>query len=144
MKQQNYCGSIVAGVTAEEAFEKIGDVQGWWAKDLTGSTGRVGDIFTVRFGATYVTFEVVESVSYSMIEWQITDCYLHWIGNKTEWMGTKVHFDIAPEGEATRITMTHIGLVPGIECYEDCRQGWDEHFSESLFQLMTGQVGMPV
>lgn len=40
--------------------------------------------------------------------------------------------------------MTHIGLVPGIECYEDCQQGWDEHFKESLLQLMTGEVGMPV
>lgn len=74
----------MAGVTAKEAFEKIGDVKGWWAKNFKGSTARVGDIFTVRFGATYVTFEVIGSVPYSTIEWLVTDCYLHWIGNKTE------------------------------------------------------------
>lgn len=144
MKQQNYRGSIVAGVRAAEAFEKINDVKGWWAKDLKGSTGRTGDVFTVRFGATYVTFEVIRSVPYSTIEWQVTDCYLHWIEDKSEWMGTKLRFDLVPKGNGTLITMTHIGLVPGIECYEDCQQGWDEHFKESLLQLMTEQVGMPV
>lgn len=144
MKQQDYRSSIVTNTTPEEAFAKINDVKGWWAKNFKGSTKNTGDVFTVRFGNTYVTFKVVVSIPYSTIEWLVTDCYLHWIGDKTEWMGTKVRFDLVPDGKDTRVTMTHIGLVPGIECYEDCRQGWDEHFKESLSQLLTEQVGMPV
>jgi hypothetical protein len=39
--------------------------------------------------------------------------------------------------------MTHIGLVPGVECYEDCKKGWNFYVGESLFRWMTEGKGLP-
>jgi len=39
--------------------------------------------------------------------------------------------------------MTHIGLVPGIECYERCNEGWNHFIKESLFSLITEEKGLP-
>lgn len=141
MKQQDYHRSIIADVTPGEAFERINDVSAWWAKHLEGSSQRLNDVFTVRFGQTFVTFRVIEFVPGKVVAWEVTDCYLHWIKNKKEWNGTTVRFVISTAGEKTEVTMTHIGLVPGVECYNDCENGWNEHLTIlHSFLLLGGRV----
>jgi hypothetical protein len=143
MNPQNYQGSIAADVTPAEAFDGIARVNEWWAKNFEGRAEKLNDVFTVRFGETFVTFKVTESVPGKRSAWQVTDCYLHWLSDKTEWNGTTVVFDISPLGDQTKVTMTHIGLVPGIECYGDCEAGWNEHFKGSLYKLLTEHAGVP-
>lgn len=144
MQQQNYHSSITVDVTPKEAFDGISNVSGWWAKKVKGSSQHLGDTFTVDFGKTFVTFKVTELIPNKKIVWLVTGCNLHWIGNKTEWNGTSIVFEIAPAKNATHVSMTHIGLVPGIECYNDCEQGWNDHFKNSLFKFLTQHEGMPV
>jgi activator of Hsp90 ATPase-like protein len=144
MKQQDYHCSITADVTPEEAFDRVNDVSGWWAKNLEGSSKRLNDVFTVHFGKTFVTFTVTEFVPNKLVTWKVTDCYLHWINDKKEWNGTSVRFELSKEGEETRVTMTHIGLTPGAECYNDCEAGWNDHFGDSLLKLLTEQEGAPI
>ena len=145
MNQQNYQSSITANVTPTEAFDGIGRVNEWWAKNIEGSAEKLNDVFTVRFpGETFVTFKVSESVRGEKIAWQVTDCYLPWLKDKTEWNGTTVVFEISPLGDETQVTMTHIGLVPEVECYAQCERGWNDHFRNSLFQYLTQQKGSPV
>lgn len=144
MKQQDYHRSITADVSPEEAFDSINDVTAWWAKNFEGHSQRLNDVFTVRFGETWVTFRVSEFVPGKVVTWAVTDCNLHWIKTKKEWNGTSVRFEISKEGEQTRVTMTHIGLVPGAECYNDCENGWNEHFGESLLKLLTEHAGFPM
>lgn len=134
----------MADVTAEEAFDAINDVSAWWAKNFEGSARRLNDVFTVRFGQTYVSFRVSEFVPGEKVAWEVTDCYLHWIKAKKEWNFTTVRFGIERIGDKTRVTMTHIGLAPGAECYTDCENGWNEHFGESLLKLLTEHAGMPM
>jgi hypothetical protein len=40
--------------------------------------------------------------------------------------------------------MTHVGLVPDIECYDMCSQGWDYLILKSLLNLITENKGNPV
>jgi hypothetical protein len=145
MDQQNYQCSIAAEFTPKEAFEAIGRVNEWWAKNIEGGAEKLNNIFTVRFpGETSVTFKITESVPNEKIAWLVTDCFLPWLKDKTEWTGTTVVFEIASLGDETHVTMTHIGLVPGIECYEGCEAGWDKYFKGSLFKLLTEHAGAPL
>jgi hypothetical protein len=144
MKKTDYHTSFTADVAPAEAFNGIRDVAAWWAKNLKGSTERPGDVFTVSFGKTFVTFRVTESLPCERIVWKVTDCHLHWINDKKEWKDTTIIWEISPSGEGTKIDMTHIGLVPGAECYSDCEAGWNEHIGESLFRYLTSNEGMPV
>ncbi len=143
MNQQNYQSSIAADFTPGEAFEAINQVHEWWAKNIEGSTEKLNDVFTVNFsGGTFVTFKITESIP-GKNQRQVTDCYLPWLKDKTEWNGTIVMFEISVVGDETQITMTHVGLVPEIECYGGCEAGWNQYFKGSLLQLLTTHAGVP-
>ena len=140
---QNYHSSISANISPAEALEKISRVDEWWALNFEGSAKSLDDIFTVRFGTTWVTFKITEAIQDKKIAWHVIDCYLPWLNDKTEWTGTTVVFEVSDKDNFTTIDMTHIGLVPEAECYNDCEKGWDGHIKESLFTLITEGKGMP-
>ena len=140
----DYHSHIKANITATEAFDGISKVSAWWAKNFEGSAGKQNDVFTVRFGETFVTFEITEMVRDKWIVWAVQDCHLPWLNDKKEWNGTKVIWEITSSKiNSTAIDMTHVGLVPGIECYDKCESGWDRHIKESLFKLLTEHKGLP-
>lgn len=143
MKIQNYQASITVPVTAREAIEKISRLPAWWASNFEGSAQRLDDVFTVRFGETWVTFKVVESVADKRIEWEIVDCFLHWLADKTEWKNTYLVWDLASNQGSTRVDFTHVGLIPEIECYDMCTKGWDFYIKESLLKWLTQNKGLP-
>lgn len=143
MTGQDYSSSITANITAQEATERINRVADWWTSNFTGASRRVGDAFTVRFGETFVDFVVVELVPARRIVWRVTDCNLHFIADKKEWKDTSVVFEISSNGALTTVTMTHAGLVPGIECYQNCEKGWDFYVKESLQKLLGENQGVP-
>ncbi len=144
MKQQNYQCSIAADITPHEAFNSINQVNQWWAKNFEGRAEKLDDVFTVRFGTTWVTFKLTEVVPDKKVVWEVLDCYLPWLNDKTEWNGTCVVFEIEASSESTQITMTHIGLVPEVECYQACETGWNHHIKDSLLALLTEREGMPL
>ncbi len=143
MKKQDYTATIGAKISAREAVNAINNVAGWWTEDIEGSAERLNDVFTVRFGETFVTFKVVEVIPKEKISWLVTDCYLAWLKDKTEWKDTKLLFEISAENDETKIIFTHIGLQPDIECYESCVKGWDQYIKDSLFKLLTEGKGSP-
>lgn len=143
MTTQDYHRSITLNVTPREAMEKIGRVSDWWAKNYEGKSQKQGDEFTVRFGDTFVNFKLTEVIPEKKVVWHVTDCNLHWINAKKEWKGTDVIFELNPENNSTRIDFTHRGLVPGVECYNDCEKGWDGHITQSLTTFLAGGKGKP-
>ncbi|HEY4337627.1 MAG TPA: SRPBCC domain-containing protein [Puia sp.] len=146
MKKQDYQCSFTAPVSPDEALEQINDVQAWWAKQFEGSSHALHDVFIVRFGGpkdTFVRFEITELIPGKKVIWYVTDCYLHWIKDKTEWTGTEIRWEVEPNGDGATIRMTHHGLTPEMECFTDCQAGWDHHIKDSLYKYMAEQVGTP-
>ena len=143
MKNQDFHCSIVAKGNAREAFKNISHVQAWWGTDVEGNTEKLNDIFTIHFGDTRVTFKVTEIIPDKKIVWEVTDSYLPWLKDKIEWTNTRVVWEVFTESDKVKIDMTHVGLVPGIECYENCEKGWTFYVEESLFKLLTEGKGQP-
>jgi hypothetical protein len=143
MENKNFHRSIKVNASAEEAMKKIGRVNNWWAKKFTGKAEKLNDKFSVHFGKTFVDFKISELVPCKKVVWKVTDCNLHWINNKKEWNGTEVVFKISGKNKSTQIDFTHVGLVPGVECYEDCEVGWDGHITNSLVKFINEGIGMP-
>lgn len=144
MKQQNYHCSITANITAKEAFQRITRVSEWWSENIEGNFKKLNDVFTIHFvfGDSFV-IKIVELVPDKKIVWLVTDCNLTWIKDKKEWKGTKISFEISTDNNSTHVNFTHIGLVPGIECYNGCVGGWNQYIKESLFKLLTEGKGEP-
>ena len=136
MEQHNYHSSITAAISPGEAFDTIARVDAWWAKNFEGRAADTGDTFTVRFGDTWVNFEITGAIPEKKMVWQVTDCYLPFQKDTTEWNGTSVDWEISSENDTTTISMTHIGLTPSVECYEVCNAGWNQHILGSLNNLL--------
>ena len=143
MKTQDYTCSIQSSVSAKEAYDKIGCVSEWWAKDFKGNARNLGDTFTVRFGETFVDFKISEAVPDSKIVWQVANCYLHWLKDKTEWNGTSAAWEISSSRGITTVTFTHHGLTPDVECFGACEKGWNGHIQKSLLNLLNVGKGFP-
>jgi len=142
-EKKDFHRTIMVTASPAEAMKKISQVNGWWAKSFSGSAEKLNDEFTVRFGETFVDFRISELVPDKKVVWKVTDCNLHWIKTKKEWNGTQVVFEISPEKNKTKIDFTHIGLVPGVECYKDCEVGWDGHITNSLVNFINEGKGQP-
>lgn len=143
MSTKNFHTAITVNASAEEAMKKINQVNKWWAKKVKGKSEKLNDQFTVDFGETFVDFQISELIPNKKLVWLVTDCNLHWINNKKEWNGTEVVFEISSARNKTKIDFTHIGLVRGAECYEDCEVGWTEHITDSLVKLINEGKGKP-
>jgi hypothetical protein len=142
-KRRGHHAKIIVKVSAEESLECINEVSKWWGTHVEGRSKMRNDISTVRFARCFFTFKITESVPGQKVEWLVTNCSLPWLQDKREWIGTKVSVEISSKGSATIIDFTHIGLVPEIECYEDCELGWNLHFKESLQSFITEGKGQP-
>jgi len=143
MENKNFHTAITVNSSAAEAMKKISQVNLWWAKNFVGSAEKLNDTFTVRFGDTFVDFLISELVPNKKVVWKVTDCNLHWINAKKEWVNTEVVFEISPENNQSKIDFTHIGLVPSVECYEDCEVGWTGHVTTSLVSFINTGKGQP-
>jgi len=140
---RDYHCTISVPVSAKEAFERISQVSDWWAQTLEGNSRNLGDEFKVTFGTTYVNFKITEVVPHSKIVWEVTDSYIPKLQDKQEWNNTLIVWDISSTGSSTKIDMTHVGLVPEVECYEMCESGWNRYAKDSLFKLITEHKGLP-
>ena len=143
MEKQDYTATILVKATANKAFQSINQVTAWWTENLEGSSEKLNDVFTLRWGGeSFVTMKIVESVPDKKVVWIVTDCYLHWFADKKEWKGTRIVFEISAEGDSTRIQFTHVGLEPQVECYDNCVKGWDQYFKGSLAKLINEGTGL--
>jgi hypothetical protein len=137
MSTQHYHKSITTTVSAEEAFTKISNVSTWWTPNIKGSAKHLNDVFTMRTERDTVTLQVVEVIPDKKLVWLVTDCQMSWLKDPTEWKNTHIVFEISEENQQTRIDMTHIGLVPAVECYNVCEPGWDSHLKDLTTWLET-------
>ena len=141
--EKDYHSSITANISPAKALESISHVEAWWTNSFEGQSEKKGDLFTVRFGETFVKFKVIDVVADKRVSWEVVDCNLHWLSDKKEWKGTLINWEVSTQRDATKIDFTHQGLVPEVECYETCEKGWNFYVKESLFKFITEGKGLP-
>jgi len=139
----DYHTDISVHCSPEIAFDAICRVPAWWTENTIGDTKHQNGEFTVRFGDTFSRFKITEFIPAQKIVWYVLDCNLHWMKDKKEWKDTKILWQITGSGNSSRISMTHIGLNAGIECFEDCTKGWNHYVTVSLFKLIEVGEGEP-
>jgi len=138
MKTYDFTTTLLVDQTPKEAFNAINNVRGWWTGEITGNTDKVNDEFTYRYKEIHSSKQrVVEMIPDQKVVWQVTDSRLNFIENKAEWVGTEIIFEITPHDNQTQIKFTHRGLVPSIECYNDCSNAWSQLIRQGLFSLIT-------
>ena len=112
----------------EQVYAVINDVRSWWDGQIDGPTDTLGEDFRYRHSDMHdSTQAVVELVPSSRIAWLVVDAHLTFTNDPGEWKETTITFDLLPRVTGTEVVFTHHGLVPALECFEDCSSGWT-HF----------------
>ncbi|GHM99083.1 hypothetical protein WSM22_05730 [Cytophagales bacterium WSM2-2] len=142
----DYQTSAVTKASAKTIFDSLtSGITNWWTSQVEGTSKINGDIFTVHFGKTFKTFRVEEAVPEKKVVWVCLDAFIDSASlvDKHEWKDTKVVWEITPDGNSSKLTLTHVGLNAEVECYQICEKGWNYYFKESLLQLLDSGKGNP-
>ena len=145
MSARDFTTSFTVDNSAEEVFAAINNVREWWSEEIVGETTELGDTFTFEVpGVHRTTQTLTEVIVDRKVVWHVTDGWLGFVDDKTEWTGTDIVFDITTTDSGdTQVRFTHVGLVPGGECYDACSAGWSSYITGSLRDLITTGKGDP-
>ena len=144
MENQNFTATITVDQSAEEVFNAITNVRGWWSEEIEGNTDKLHDEFNYHYLDVHrCKMKIVEVIPEQKVVWLVKDNYFSFTKDKSEWVGTKIIFDISREDNKTHVNFTHLGLVPEYECYNACVNGWTQYICHSLPGLITTGKGQP-
>ena len=137
----DYTYEMQVRVPLAQAVEAVTDdavISRWWTA-VTRSE-RHGDEVRLFVGADapFVFFTVDHAPDTGVVTWTVTACAV-----MADWVGTRPSFLVQPSDDGTcSIEFRHIGLTPTLECFDQCRAGWN-HFMPSLHQFLETGVGRP-
>lgn len=141
MDAKGYRKTISIKAPIENVYEAITTAEGlssWWTKlaELEGQRA------TFRFdeGTTYAVMQIERQIPNKEVVWRCSEQYFVIEGSEktNEWVGTVIWFELSENPDkSTALEFTHEGLVPTLDCYKICEQGWD-YFLKKLRQYLQG------
>ncbi|HWB67593.1 MAG TPA: SRPBCC domain-containing protein [Mycobacteriales bacterium] len=136
---EDYQTRIVTTASPDVVFDALTTVDGlsaWWTS--AAGDGTTGGELTFSFASTaQAVMRVDQADRQAGVHWTTTDCMM------ADWVGTSQHFELAPLPDGgTEVRFRHEGLTPRLECYGECKSGWD-HFIPSLRAYLDTGVGDP-
>lgn len=140
-KNKDYQFSFDSSKRAEEIFKILLDVPQWWSglygEEINGKSKAVNDVFTFKAGdgAHYTKQRLLELVPSQKIVWLVTESKLTFLNEPDEWLQTQFGFELTAAGDKTKVTFTHQGLHPEIECYKDCSSAWSAYMNNLAKRL---------
>jgi hypothetical protein len=144
MTTPNFNTTFLVDQTPHEVFNAVNNVRGWWSERIEGGTEQLNDVFTYRRWELHqCTMKLIEVIPDKKVVWLVLDNYFSFTEDKTEWIGTKISFDISEKDGKTQLHFTHWGLVPAYECYNICFDAWTSYINGSLQSLITTGKGQP-
>ena len=141
---QSFTTNFTVDQSPHQVFKAITNVKGWWSKNISGDTQNQNDEFVFDVpGVHYSKQRLIEVIPDKKIVWLVTEANMTFLKQPDEWVGTKIIFEISQENGKTKLTFTHEGLVPEIECYMACMPAWTQYIERSLYQLVVTGIGDP-
>ena len=141
-RSQDYTKTIKIGAECGKVYSALATLKGlrgWWTPLVNGKPTTGGKVrFEFEGLEEYIDMKVERSSDPSAVHWT---CLKH--TDLPEWDGTKIEFNVTRKSANSCIlNFRHIGLSPKLDCFNDCKLGWD-HFLASIVALVENGKGMP-
>jgi hypothetical protein len=144
MQDQNFSTSIMVKQSPAEVFTAVNNVREWWSEQIEGGTAQLNDEFIYQYKDVHVCkMKLTEVVPGKKVVWHVLNNHFSFTQDKSEWVGTKIVFEISEKEGKTQLRFTHEGLVPNYECYQICFDAWTSYIQGSLKNLITTGKGKP-
>ncbi len=144
MEKRDFTSTIVVEQNASTAFNAIMDFRAWWSEEIEGKTDKLNETFFYHYKDVHLCkVKLIEMVADKKLVYQVVENEFNFVKDKSEWVGTKLIFELMPDGDKTRVIFTHEGLVPEYECYAVCNDAWSGYIQGSLKSLITTGKGKP-
>lgn len=117
-----------------EALTNLDRLSSWWTNDTTGETG-IGGVIHFQFGDRgFFDMKVLELEPEKRVVWEV-------IEGPKEWIGTKVVWDLKPQGEGTTILFKQQGWREPVEFMHHCSTKWASFLFSLKAHLESGKGG---
>ena len=144
MNTADFTASLMVDQTPQEVFNAIINLRGWWSEEIEGNTDKLNEEFLYHYKDVHICkMKTIEFIPGKKIVWLVLDNHFSFTKDKTEWIDTKLSFEISKKNKQTQLVFTHIGLVPQYECYDICDEAWTKYIKNSLHNLITTGKGQP-
>ena len=144
MEDHNYTTSFTVDSSPASVFSAITNFRGWWSDQIERSTDKLNEIFLYHYKDVHLCkIKLIEIIPNEKLVYQVVDNHFNFTKDKSEWINTKLIFDITGDGQKTKVQFTHEGLVPDYECYDVCNDAWTSYIQGSLKSLITTGKGKP-
>ncbi len=122
--------------TVFDALTTTAGLTAWWTP--ASGSGLAGGELTFHFGPGSAAVMRVDKAEPGVgVRWTNVACMVE------DWVGTTISFDLEPlPSGGTRVHFRHGGLTPKLECFDDCKSGWD-HFIPSFAAYAETGTGHP-
>ena len=143
--EQSFTTSFLVDQWPEEVFEAVTNVRAWWTGEVKGKSAKVGDEFTFRYENLHFSRQrVVESVHGKRVVWLVTEANLSFADHPSEWVGTRVVFDIAKKGIMffSAIDQQALAAKAGIELPPSTLLSFGNPALGSQFITAKGEAGL--
>ncbi len=144
MTAPSFSTSFAVDASPAEVFAAITNVRGWWSEETEGDTATLGSEFKYHYRDVHTcTMRITEAEANRRVAWLVLDNHFDFTQDKSEWVNTRITFDIAEQDGQTVVRFGHQGLVPDYECFELCSSEWGRYINGSLRDLITTGKGQP-
>lgn len=144
METNDFRATILVDKSPAEAFNAIKNFRGWWSEEIEGDTAKLNEIFFYHYKDIHLCkIKLTEVVPDKKLVYQVIENEFNFVKDKTEWVNTKLIFDISTEAGKTKLKFTHEGLVPEYECYQVCNDAWSGYIHNSLKNFIETGKGNP-
>ncbi|MFC4873180.1 SRPBCC family protein [Negadavirga shengliensis] len=145
MNNQDYTATILVDAGAEKAYNAIKDFRAWWSEEIEGPTDKLNEVFFYHYKDIHLCkMKLIEMNKNKKLVYHVLENEFNFTQDKTEWVDTRLVFEITNEDGKTKVKFTHQGLVPEHECYEVCNDAWTGYITNNLYKLVTDGQGEPI
>ncbi len=144
MTNTSFSSTILVDKPIEHAFRSIQNFRGWWSEEIEGQTDKTGEIFFYHYKDVHLCkIQLTEVMPDKKLVYQVIENEFNFTKDKTEWINTRLIFELSAENSKTRIVFTHEGLTPAYECYPVCQDAWSSYIQGSLKDFIETGTGKP-
>lgn len=143
-KSKSFTTTITVNKSDAHAFNSITNFRGWWSEEIDGNTDKLNETFFYHYKDIHLCkIKLIEAIPGKKLVYQVIDNEFNFIKDRSEWVNTRLIFDIKVQGNTTQVRFTHEGLVPEYECYQVCNDAWSGYINNSLKSFIETGTGRP-